>query len=272
MAGPLVLDHPLALVPMHAGLFISRGHGIHPRRTIDSWEIIFLASGTLDMEEAGNRFHLDAGQALLLQPGIEHAGTAPYTSDCRFYWVHFQVGARRGRTARSHQLRVPQAITVARPDALTALIRRYLDDQAAGRLTPIAGSSLVTLMLCELVMPSTTRFPADPLAQRANDLIVTRFHQDISTASIAQALGCNADYLGRCFRSAYGHGIVEAIHRFRLQRARALLLDSPCAVDDIARACGFSDAIYFRRIFKRHEGLTPLAFRKLHVRAFVNTE
>ncbi|MBA2481465.1 MAG: helix-turn-helix transcriptional regulator [Planctomycetes bacterium] len=280
----LVLEHPLALEPLHAGLFISRGQGIHPRRTIDSWEIIFVAGGDLHIEEAGRRFHLLTDQALLLRPGVEHSGTQPYAPECRFYWIHFQlIEAAKSRDARGASsrdekppsVRVPQSVTVARPDALTALVRRYLDDQAAGRLSPTAGASLITLMLCELAMPSAATAQGDPqsvLARHAHDLIVTRFHQDISTASIARSLGCNPDYLGRCYRAIHGHGIVEGIHRVRLQRARTLLLDSARPIDDIARACGFSDAIYFRRIFKRHESLTPLAYRKLHVRVFVNTE
>jgi AraC-like DNA-binding protein len=268
----LVLDHPPALSALHAGLFISRGHGIHPRRTIDSWEIIFLTHGELRMEEARRRFHLRAHQALLLRPGVEHAGTAPYSADCRFYWVHFRLAPHKRARGGKAALRIAQVSEVARPDALTALVRRYLDDQEAGRLTPTAGAALITLMLCELTIASAPTAASDPIAHHARELIVTRFHQDISTASIARALGCNADYLGRRFRSVYGHGIVEAIHRVRLQRARALLLDSARAVDDIARACGFADAVYFRRIFKRHEGLTPLGYRKLHVRAFVNTE
>ncbi|MBA3847834.1 MAG: AraC family transcriptional regulator [Planctomycetes bacterium] len=271
----LTLREPVRLVPAFSGLFVSRGHGIHPRRTIDSWEIIYLIGGSLTMREGDRRFDLRAGQALLLQPGIEHAGVEPYSRDCRFYWVHFRRGGRDERAADAAELHVPQVSTLARPDALTALIRRYLDDQQSGRLTPAMGSHLIALMLIELALPNEAKAhdgAQRALARHAHELILTRFHERISTAGIARALKCNADYLGRCYRRVYGHGVVDAIHRRRLQRARELLLDSAQTIEAVATTCGFADALYFRRVFKRHQGMAPAAFRRMHSRLHMNTE
>jgi AraC-like DNA-binding protein len=42
-------------------------------------------------------------------------------------------------------------------------------------------------------------------------------------------------------------------------------------IAQVAYACGFEDSGYFRRLFKKSKGMTPNAFRRLHVRVHVNT-
>ena len=91
------------------------------------------------------------------------------------------------------------------------------------------------------------------------------------SGKIASELGYNADYIGRIFRQIYGHTITEAIHRRRVHHSCRMLLDSDMTIEEIARACGFSDADYFRRIFRRYKHITPVAFRKVNTRVYVNT-
>jgi AraC-like DNA-binding protein len=271
----LVLSTALPIRCQNAGLCVSRGQGRHPRRRIDSYELIFVREGSLGIEEEGHAFSIDAGQALLLFPNRTHAGTAPYPPGLSYYWIHFTMQSERPPTSHA-VLRVPQHARIARPDHLVTLFHRFLEDQEAGTLDATAADLMLLLMLSEVVArPTQTPEPetaAAVLANRAEAFLRTHFHLDISTAVIADRLGCCADYLGRAYRSVYGISIVEAIHRRRMHHARLLLMSGEQNVDEISRACGFADCGYFRRIFKRHEGMTPLRYQRLHARAHVNTE
>ncbi|MCL6614629.1 MAG: helix-turn-helix domain-containing protein, partial [Firmicutes bacterium] len=53
--------------------------------------------------------------------------------------------------------------------------------------------------------------------------------------------------------------------------ARTLLMDDTKNVEEIAFACGFNDPAYFRRIFKRKQGIAPSAYRRLYAKIHVNT-
>lgn len=48
-------------------------------------------------------------------------------------------------------------------------------------------------------------------------------------------------------------------------------MDSHLNIDEIAGECGFDDATYFRRVFKRLADMPPSAFRKLHSKIHVNS-
>jgi len=259
----------------NAGLFVSRGQGRHGTRIIESHELIFVRSGTLGMFEDRRRFTLRAGQALLLRAGRRHGGTLPYPPDLRFYWIHFRLRPEGGTRRAAHTLRLPSQTTVSRPDRLTELFRLFLDDQENDRLTPLTADLLLLLMLSEV---ANTR-PDDPTAATASSLagraeLLIRLHADtpLSTASLAAELRCNPDYLGRIFHQTNGRTLTAAIHAQRHRRARAMLLEDNRSIKEIARACGFDDAGYFRRLFRRQEGLSPSAYRRLYARMHVNLE
>lgn len=257
----------------NGGLFVSRGIGTHPRRVIQSWELIFVRSGTLHLREADRHMAISQHQYLLLQPDHEHAGTEPYADDLSFYWLHFHVPSET--TSRSKDmLALLQHGQPRRPDRLTELMHRFLDEQVNQTLTPLSANCLVMLMLCEaadtLSIAQQTSLTSNGLAMRAERYIATHANKPISTLAVARELDCNPDYLGQVFRHTFGMTITQAITRHRLAEARRLLMDSQLNIDQIARTSGFATPGYFRRVFQASEGLTPKQYRKLHQRLHIN--
>jgi AraC-like DNA-binding protein len=274
----LRLPFALPLKVSNGGLFVSRGEGKHPSRIITSYELIFVCNGVLELQEEGKIFKVQAGETLLLWPGKRHWGLEPYPEDLSFYWLHFLLDSvPQGRAeAIDHMLTIPQHRRVNRPDHLTSLFRRFLDDQETPTTATPAANLLALLMLCEVIGANTSASPAESsaarLAGRAHTLIRTEFHKPLSTSKLAKRLYCNPDYLGRVFHQHYGATLTEVLNQRRLKHACKLLLDTDHTTERIALECGFNDTGYFRRIFKRDEGLTPYAFRKLYNRIHVNTE
>jgi len=268
----LLLSPYIGIRAQNAGMFVSCGSGMHPKRTIASHELIFVTGGVLGMREEANTFELHAGQTILLWPGREHAGTTLYTLETAFYWVHFDMPT----SGTIGDLSVPQVSSVARPDVLTALFRRFLDDQETGLLSTEGASHLIALMLQEVARTPFERErsgKAAVLAGRAMQYIVQHFADPhLSASRIARVLDCHPDHLGRCFRDVYSTTVTDTIHARRLRRARSLLMDSNASVDEVARACGFPGTAFFRRIFRRYEGITPSAYRIQYARVHLNTE
>ncbi|MDR3707254.1 MAG: AraC family transcriptional regulator [Capsulimonadaceae bacterium] len=264
----------LAVRVQNAGLFVSRGVGIHPDRRIDSHELIFVREGVLGIAEEERRFEVRAGEALILWPGRRHYGTIPYAPELSFYWIHFVVDNAAG--GRGDAIRVAQNVRVARPDHLTWLLRRFLEDQQSGDLDRVSASLLLLQMLREASLPERAGEHdggggALSLASKADGYIRTHFELPLSASLIASELNCNANYLNVAYRRCYGITVTEAIHGHRMRHARRLLTDGDGNIDEVARACGFTDTGYFRRLFHRSEGMSPKAFRRLYARVHLNT-
>jgi AraC-like DNA-binding protein len=265
----LRLAPQLGIRTVSCGLFISSGKGIHPDRVLDNYELVVVRQGVLSIWEEDVRFDVPPGHALLLQAGRRHRGAAPFGRNLSFYWIHF---IPNGPTPESDGLAVPQYGKIARPDCLTELFHRYLDDQEAGRLDAVYSAALLLQILCEV-----SRTPVDAaqaqgavLMGRADAYITRNLSEKLSTATIAQALRTHPDYLNRVCRALHDMTMTEYVHRRRLTDAAALLRDTTDAVAEIAAACGYPSVGHFRRTFERYRGLSPGAYRRLVARAYVN--
>jgi len=73
------------------GQFVSGPGWRHLRRTIDTFELMFVRRGVLPMRVGEQTLHIEAGQIALLPPNVEHAGADIITSDVDFYWMHFKL-------------------------------------------------------------------------------------------------------------------------------------------------------------------------------------
>jgi transcriptional regulator GlxA family with amidase domain len=59
---------------------------------------------------------------------------------------------------------------------------------------------------------------------------------------------------------------MEYVLKTRLAAAAELLSATELSVTEIGVRCGFSSPAYFSRVFKEETGLSPLRYRKTHVR------
>ena len=69
----------------------------------------------------------------------------------------------------------------------------------------------------------------------------------------------------RIVRRRTGLTVVELLHRMRIEEAKRLLRESDAYIYQIADRVGFKCPCYFSKVFKRLEGVSPKAYRRLHL-------
>lgn len=69
--------------------------------------------------------------------------------------------------------------------------------------------------------------------------------------------------LKRRFKAATGLTLIDYLQNLRIEEAKRLLESSKRSADAISAAVGYEDASFFRRIFKRRTGLTPVRYRRM---------
>lgn len=250
---------------LNAGKFISRGHGRHPVRIIDSYELIYVIAGTLSIFEEKTAYTLEAGEYLLLYPEKMHGGTLNYPHNLSFFWGHFHAPC-------NFRDKFPKYGMTARPDRFADYYQLLLSEQNNH------SSGMTCNLLMEILLNETLLSTEDNsvkyrhLTEMAMRILKTRFSEDISTASISGELSCNADYLGRIFKEIYGITIICQLNIFRTANAAKLLKSTARTVKEIGFESGFNDLAYFRRQFFRIYSVTPAQYRKIHSEGHINTE
>lgn len=66
----------------------------------------------------------------------------------------------------------------------------------------------------------------------------------------------------RRFKNATGNTPSEYIQRVKIEFAKKLLEHGKVTVKNICYETGYEDQSYFRNVFKKYTGLTPIDYRK----------
>jgi AraC-like DNA-binding protein len=102
--------------------------------------------------------------------------------------------------------------------------------------------------------------------KRGIEAAVLHIHQHYNTkiaiAEVARVAGQSPRQLLRHFRQTFGMSVQDFVIRTRVQAASDALLSSDQNMGEIAQAVGFYDQAAFSRLFKKHTGLTPMAYRQ----------
>ena len=68
--------------------------------------------------------------------------------------------------------------------------------------------------------------------------------------------------LKRRFKAATGSSLIDYLQNLRIEEAKRSLENTDLPIEEISERVGYSDASFFRRLFKRLTGLTPSHYRR----------
>ncbi len=106
------------------------------------------------------------------------------------------------------------------------------------------------------------REPAQVLVERVVDFVRDNFHNNLYPEKVAAHLGLSAKYISHIFKEQTGISLIDHISTEQIEHSKCLLLHTNENVDDIGKKVGIANRVTFYRLFVKHEGISPSAFRK----------
>lgn len=101
-------------------------------------------------------------------------------------------------------------------------------------------------------------------ARTVLDYIREHLHEDISLEELAATVDLSSHYFTEAFRKTLGVPPYRYVLQQRIEKAKALLLDSDIPVSIISEHSGFSSQSQFTTMFRKIVGVTPSKFRREH--------
>ena len=272
----------------------------HIRRRLETETVLIVGKkGSALIEDNGRSFEISAGRMLLLPAGHLHVGERPVKEALSYWWFHFyqctslddemriflpkelgQEQARAFLTAPEKQpelfkdgIILPQTMALSRPALVGTLCSEALEAFAQQRESPLAYYNALTRLLLELGRESRAlaqesaecsgpENSSRALVKQVLELLENELsNHNASVKFFAEALGVNADYLGRCFKEEMKVPVGQYISRRRVELACSRLRESNRSVEEVAAECGFGSRRQFFDEFKRRTGKTPAAYR-----------
>lgn len=246
----------------YAGYFVSKDRWIHPDRTEQTYEIIYVTHGKIHMyDEVIGKIEAIRGQVLLLEPGCRHYGT-DYSEQVRFYWVHFHL----------HDGELPFSQRFFPYFEQNQLFRELLHLCNLPSETDYAVNAVLLHILSELCRLSGSLMQFDRRAEEIYEWLRINASAGLKAEAAAMQFGFSKDHLTRILRQSYGCGFKELTDRFLMAQARGLLCNTELYVKEVASALGFSSDKTFIGFFKYHEGIFPQEFRSRFSKIHMNNK
>ena len=114
----------------------------------------------------------------------------------------------------------------------------------------------------ELAREAEEKISDNVIVREILSIVRGEYQNDLSVESIADRLGIHRVYLNRLFKRETGSTCYDYIQRFRIEKAKQLLMTETRKIAEVAKLCGFRNYDQFCVAFKRITGETPTNFRK----------
>lgn len=238
----------------------------HGRRDV---HILYCVGGMIEILSPDGGEVLDrvcAGEVYFYYPGEPQCYRDAAGAATEDYWFHFTgLGAKETlrrlslwENGRRH-IRVsdPQAKEIAeRLVKEFRMKRQNMDTVCMGLLLEFLG----VLSRCA---------GGDPDEGETTDRlypVIRRMHENCAESvpleTYAAMCGLSVDRFMHVFREAAGVSCRQYLTQLRIDRARYLLGRCAMSVSETALACGFDDALYFSRVFRKQTGMSPTEYRQ----------
>ncbi len=226
------------------------------RHAHDYWELVYCTDGRGSFElDNGTTINYRAGEAVAIPPGEIHANI----SDEGFSNIHMTMDAP------SFPYRAAFRVNDTEGYLKLAFIQAkhyYLSDIKKRELLLSALGELICSYM--IVYRSNSEY-SEPVEQIRAVIIRNYARSDFELDEAIRELPLNYDYLRKLFKKEMGSTPLEYMTNLRMKKAETMLTamwTKDYSVTEIAQLCGFDDALYFSRVFKKHFGCSPSIFAK----------
>ncbi len=261
------------LLPTHLGRFDqAAGHFVERPRGRPEHVLLICLQGAGFVAAPGRRHDLSEGMAILLPPHRAHRYGADETRPWSLLWMHL-VGAQARRLEevfnpaparageRFHLVEMDRVVE-AFEDTFRHVNGAFSDADLIGLATGAA--RFVGLLRTLRQAEPGVRREAETRVLRTVRHMRERLAEPLSLAELAQVAGWAPAHFATVFRRQMQTPPLIFLTRLRLQRACELLKAGDAPLAEIGAQVGFADPFYFSRVFSRHQGQSPAAYRRLY--------
>lgn len=114
---------------------------------------------------------------------------------------------------------------------------------------------------------SDTRAESDSnlkFLQTITDLIHSEItNPQFNSTLLASKMAMSISQLSRKLSGITGYSTISYVLQVKLNKAKKMLANVDVSVNEVSDACGFYDASYFSRVFKKEVGVSPSHFQKM---------
>lgn len=120
------------------------------------------------------------------------------------------------------------------------------------------------LLRCMNLLEQSKMGYSEKIVELVSDYLQANYMNNINLKTVATELSVHFSYISRVFHEKKGISFTDYLIEIRLEKAKALLLNTNYTITHISGLVGYNNEKYFSRSFKKKEGMTAQEFRQSH--------
>lgn len=230
---------------------------IRKRGRLD-YHLLLIISGNCEALHCGENHTLTAGNIIIYSPNEEQKYSFPSKSTT--LWCHF-TGTVADEIITDAKLKSGVYSLKPKNEILASFSELVKEFHTQGR------ESFANARLVELIynISNACNSPADI---RGYDIIAPalaylneNYNKEISLDSLAEITGYSKSRFSHLFSEVTGTTAKKYQNELRLKTSCEMLTSTKYTIGEISEICGFSDPLYYSRIFKKKYGVSPSEYR-----------
>ncbi|MBO5747040.1 MAG: helix-turn-helix transcriptional regulator [Clostridia bacterium] len=222
---------------------------------------LLVTNGCLIAEVDGREYKLKVGDALFYKPNDPQCYTVSVDENCSYeehLYVHFcgtvseeillKAGLDRSCVILNTSGEAKRVFEV--------VLRCY---RSGDEMTAVGNLLRLTALLSPKVQ-APQNIGAKLILSEA-EFISSHYSEEIDLNACAERCGFSRSRFTHLFTEVVGISPYRYQQKFRLEQACELLRSTTLSIGEVSESVGFSDALYFSRLFKKRFGVTPSHYR-----------
>lgn len=240
------------------------------------YQIIAVRKGNGVIQIGEERFELSEQNVFLIHPHVPHAvlrnrpEDQPQLMDIKFTIADGMLAS----DVAALPARLDEGVYPQFQYYFDLIVKESSENQpyAYERICMFFGLSLTSILRCgqeknqEKLPTGPEELNIDQMGgvdlRRVVDYIQENYASPISLEELSRVAIVSKSTLINAFKLAYDTTPIKFINRVRLDKAKALLLNTDSSISEISEMVGFQSLHYFSRYFKNHEDISPVEYRQ----------
>lgn len=227
------------------------------------YHVLYVKQGEMQLEIAGKSTVLKEGESAFYAKGDRQFYIIPHDKDAVIYWLHF-TGTSVEDMLCSLSLTESRIIPIKSKAQFEGCFSQLIHTHILSTATHEQEETALLLQLLTQLFLACQKESISNYHEiySAAEYICDHFAEELDMDQLAENLHLSKSRFAHLFKELVGSSPSNYQQKLRLEKARHYLLHTSQSVKEIAHAVGYSDALYFSRLFRKKYDVSPKDFRR----------
>lgn len=227
------------------------------------YHFLYVQKGWAVVDIGGTPRRITEGNCVVFRPFARQCYSFPDEGGAITYWVHF-TGTVVNEILVSLRQDDCCIYTLRNKPVFEGLFHQLVGIHRTGSEQNLQEENGILLQMIGLLADCAKDRPKRRTGdvRTAATYICEHYQQEIDLQAVADSVNLSLSRFTHVFTDTIGVSPYRYLMNLRIARAKELLECSTLRVGEIAETVGFSDPLYFSRIFKKYSGMSPRAYRE----------